>query len=188
MKVMDFSPYDFITQFYESDLKAFESFQHRTFNGTDCTFFIRSLKNIYLNHGGLEQAFKKSGNEEIKSSIINFRDIFFSIPFPSRTNKHLANPSAGASAKRINMFLRWMVRKDNRGVDFGIWDSFSPSQLYCPLDIHTGNVARNLGLISRKQNDWKALEELMIHLRAFDPEDPVKYDFALFGLGIFDNF
>ena len=188
MKIMDFSPYEFITQFHESDLEALESFQHRTFNGTDCIFFIRSLKNIYLNHGGLEQAFKKSGNEDIKSSIINFREIFFSVPFPYRTAKHLADPSTGASAKRINMFLRWMVRKDNRGVDFGIWDSIRASQLYCPLDIHTGNVARKLGLVTRKQNDWKALEELMIHLRAFDPEDPVKYDFALFGLGIFEKF
>jgi uncharacterized protein (TIGR02757 family) len=188
LNIMDFSPYDFITQADENDLKALGNFQHRTFNETDCIFFIRSLKNIYLNLGGLEQTFKYQGNTDIKSSILNFRNAFFSVPFPARSAKHIADPSTGSSAKRINMFLRWMVRKDNRGVDFGLWDSFSPSQLYCPLDIHTGNVARKLGLVNRKQNDWKALEELMIHLRAFNPEDPVKYDFALFGLGIFEDF
>ena len=188
LKMMDFSPFEFIIDADENDMKAFRSFKHRTFDGTDCTFFIRSLKNIYRMHGGLEQAFNKQRTAEIKSSIINFRDIFFSIPFPARTSKHLADPSTGSSAKRINMFLRWMVRKDDRGVDFGIWKSIKASRLYCPLDVHTGNVARNLGLIDRRQNDWKALEELMVHLRAFDPEDPVKYDFALFGLGIFEHF
>jgi uncharacterized protein (TIGR02757 family) len=188
MEIMDSSPYDYIIHADENDLKAFESFKHRTFNGTDCIFFIRSLKNIYLNNGGLEQSFITRDNEDIRHSIANFREIFFSIPFPGRTGKHIADPSSGASAKRINMFLRWMVRKDDRGVDFGIWDSIRPSQLYCPLDVHTGNVARKLGLITRRQNDWIALEELMVHLRAFDPEDPVKYDFALFGLGIFEKF
>jgi uncharacterized protein (TIGR02757 family) len=188
LKLMDYSPYDFVTQANESDLETLDPFKHRTFNGTDCKYFIQSLKNIYLNHGGLEQAFIIQGNEAVKSSIIHFRDIFFSLPHPARTVKHISNPSTGSSAKRINMFLRWMVRKDRNGVDFGIWDSISPSQLYCPLDIHTGNVARKLGLVTRNQNDWKALEELMIHLRAFGPEDPVKYDFALFGLGIFEKF
>jgi len=188
LKLMDYSPYEFIIQAGKDDLHVLESFKHRTFNGTDCKFFIESLKNIYLNHGGLEKAFKKPGDNEIKSSIVHFRDVFFSVPFPARTMKHIADPSAGASAKRINMFLRWMVRKDENNVDFGIWNSISPSCLYCPLDIHTGNVARKLGLINRKQNDWKALEELMVHLRTFDPQDPVKYDFALFGLGIFENF
>jgi uncharacterized protein (TIGR02757 family) len=188
LKLMDYSPYEFITQASENDLKVLKSFKHRTFNGTDLLFFIQSLRNIYLDHGGLEKAFIKPGENEIKSSIIHFRDIFFSIPHPARTVKHIADPSAGASAKRINMFLRWMVRKDKYGVDFGIWDSIRPSDLYCPLDIHSGNVARKLGLVQRKQNDWKALEELMVHLRAFDKEDPVKYDFALFGLGIFEKF
>jgi uncharacterized protein (TIGR02757 family) len=188
LKIMDYHPHEFIIYADETDMKALESFKHRTFNGIDCMFFIQSLKNIYLKHGGLERAFNKAENKDIKSSIISFRNVFFSIPFPKRTVKHIADPSAGASAKRINMFLRWMVRKDDRGVDFGLWDSFSPSRLFCPLDIHTGNVARKLGLLTRKQNDWKALEELMVHLQAFDPEDPVKYDFALFGLGIFENF
>ncbi len=188
LDIMEYSPYDFIIHADENDLNALESFKHRTFNGTDCIFFIRSLKNIYLNHGGLEQAFNAGDNEDIRHSIAHFRKIFFSIPFPHRTGKHVADPSSGASAKRINMFLRWMVRKDDRGVDFGIWDSLVASQLYCPLDVHTGNVARKLGLITRMQNDWKALEELMVHLRDFDHEDPVKYDFALFGLGIFEKF
>ena len=186
LKQMDFSPFEFITGAGPNDINRFKTFTHRTFNGMDCEFFIQSLKNIYVNHGGLEKAF--SSADDIKSCIINFRNLFFSVPHPVRTQKHVADPGAGASAKRINMFLRWMVRKDMRGVDFGIWDSLKPSMLYCPLDLHTGNVARKLGLIRRKQNDWRALEELMFYLRQFDPDDPVKYDFALFGLGIYENF
>jgi len=187
MHLMDFDPFEFILGFEEQDLLRIAPFRHRTFNATDCLFFIRSLKNIYQNHGGLERAFS-CPDQDIKQAIINFRRTFFSIPFPERTRKHIADPLSGAPAKRINMFLRWMVRQDNKGVDFGIWPSVRPSQLYCPLDLHTGNVARKLGLITRKQNDWKALEELMTHLRSFDPEDPVKYDFALFGLGIYERF
>ena len=188
MKLLDYRPYEYTIQSGKDDLKALESFKHRTFNGTDIKYFIESLKNIYMNYGGIEKAFNKPADDEIKSSIIHFRHIFFSLPFPARTAKHLADPSAGASAKRINMFLRWMVRNDGHGVDFGIWNSVSPASLYCPLDIHTGDVARKLGLLNRRQNDWKALEELMVHLRIFDPQDPVKYDFALFGLGIFEKF
>jgi uncharacterized protein (TIGR02757 family) len=188
MNFMDYSPYEFIMGSEEIDFKELKTFRHRTFNGTDCLFFINSIRNIYLHHGGLEEVFRSGNNEDIKASIVNFRNTFLSIPYPLRTAKHVADPSAGASAKRLNMFLRWMVRKEDEGVDFGLWKSVSPANLYCPLDIHTGNVARKLGLISRKQNDWKALEELMVHLRAFDPEDPVKYDFALFGLGIFEKF
>jgi uncharacterized protein (TIGR02757 family) len=188
MKAMDMSPFDFVTRAGEKDMNAFRSFKHRTFNSNDCIYFIRSLRNIYLNHGGLEQAFFSSGENGIKSSIIRFRELFFSLVPPERTLKHISDPSSGSPAKRINMFLRWMARRDGRGVDFGIWGSALPSQLYCPLDIHTGNVSRKLGLISRKQNDWKSLEELMTHLRAFDAADPVKYDYALFGLGIFEKF
>jgi uncharacterized protein (TIGR02757 family) len=188
LKAMDYSPFNFIIQADENDLRAFENFRHRTFNGADCIFFIKSLQHIYIQLGGLEEVFKKGESEGVKQAIINFRERFFSLPHPARTAKHIANPAKGASAKRINMFLRWMVRKDNRGVDFGIWNSFGTAELFCPLDLHTGNVARKLGLISREQNDWKALEELMVHLRSFDPEDPVKYDYALFGLGIFEKF
>lgn len=186
LDLMDNSPYEFIIGSGIEDLKLFENFVHRTFNGTDCIFFIQSLKNIYQNHGGLENAFSTA--HDIKTSISSFKRLFFSIPFPDRTLKHIADPASGSSAKRINMFLRWMVRKDQQGVDFGIWDSILPAQLYCPLDLHTGNVARKLGLITRKQNDWQSLEELMTHLRAFDPQDPVKYDYALFGLGIYEKF
>lgn len=186
MNALDNSPYEFIMHAENSDLAHLQNFKHRTFNGIDCKFFINSLQNIYQNHDGLENVF--SGTPDIKLSIINFRRIFFSIPYPSRSQKHIADPERGSAAKRINMFLRWMVRNDNRGVDFGLWDSISPSRLYCPLDLHTGIVARKLGLISRRQNDWIALEELMAHLKSFDPDDPVKYDYALFGLGIFEAF
>jgi uncharacterized protein (TIGR02757 family) len=188
MEKMDHSPFEFVVSADEKDFKVFDDFVHRTFNGADCRYFIISLKNIYLNHGGLESIFTSGVETGMKPAIGAFRDIFFSLPHESRTEKHVANPFQGSAAKRINMFLRWMVRKDDRGVDFGIWNNINPSRLYCPLDVHTGNVARKLGLISRKQNDWKALEELMVHLRDFDPEDPVKYDFALFGMGIFEKF
>jgi uncharacterized protein (TIGR02757 family) len=129
-----------------------------------------------------------SENRSIKDAIRGFRDVFFGIKHLPRSEKHLANPFAGSAAKRLNMFLRWMVRRDTHGVDFGIWDKISPADLYLPLDVHTGNVARKLGLLKRKQNDWKAVEELTGVLREFDIEDPVKYDFALFGLGIFENY
>jgi uncharacterized protein (TIGR02757 family) len=186
MQLMDYSPYDFIMQASNKELEIFNDFRHRTFNGTDCNFFIRSLRNIYREHGGIEIAL--AGRHGVKPAIIHFRNLFFSIPHPDRTIKHIADPQAGATAKRMNMFLRWMVRKDARGVDFGIWESLRPSQLYCPLDVHTGNTARKLGLITRKQNDWNALEELMGWLRSFDPDDPVRFDFSLFGLGIYEEF
>lgn len=182
--LMDNSPFDFVMNHTDSDLKPFEKFTHRTFNGKDCCYFIQSLKNIYLNHDGLENIFKKS---TIYEGIINLNKAFFELPYEIRTKKHIANPEKGASAKRINMFLRWMIRKDSRGVDFGIWNSIKPSQLYCPLDIHSGNAARQLGILKRKQNDWKAVEELTGGLKKFDYNDPVKYDFALFGMGIFEK-
>jgi uncharacterized protein (TIGR02757 family) len=187
---MDHSPFHFITGSSEKEFARFQSFVHRTFNGDDCIFFLYSLKNIYLNHGGLEQVFNKglSQGGTIKESIIYFRKIFFELPHLPRVEKHLANLEKNASAKRINMFLRWMVRKDNNGVDFGIWKMIYPSALYCPLDVHSGNQSRKLGLLQRKQNDWKAVLELTKNLRKFDPEDPVKYDFALFGSGINDVF
>lgn len=187
IKLMGNSPYDFILHAKEKDVQKMNDFVHRTFNGTDATFFIKSLKNIYKNHGGLQNVF--SSNSTL-SSISNFRTIFFSIPHPSRTSKHVSNPAENSSAKRLCMYLRWMVRKDKRGVDFGIWNnkSFQPKNLMCPLDVHSGNVARKLGLLKRTQNDWKAVEELTLNLKKFDPADPVKYDFALFGLGAFEKF
>jgi uncharacterized protein (TIGR02757 family) len=188
MRLMEFSPYEFIMNSNEIDWKALAEFKHRTFSGIDCQYFIKSIRNIYLYHGGLESAFRPGSSGNICHCITAFRETFFEIPGPARTKKHIADPVSGASAKRMNMFLRWMVRKDERGVDFGIWNNILPSELFCPLDVHSGNVARKLGLLKRKQNDWKAVEELTSVLREIDPEDPVRYDFALFGLGVFEKF
>jgi uncharacterized protein (TIGR02757 family) len=192
MKQMDFAPHDFILNHTKRDLIQFKNFKHRTFNGIDCIFFIKSLQNIYKKHKSLEETFaplsqRRGAGGEAKSAIINFRKIFFSIPHPHRTGKHISNPEANSASKRINMFLRWMVRKDKRGVDFGIWNNINMSQLMCPLDVHSGNTARKLGLLDRKQNDWKSVEELTSRLRIFDKNDPAKYDFALFGLGVFEK-
>jgi uncharacterized protein (TIGR02757 family) len=188
IKWMDHAPYDFIMHSSEKDLMPFKQFKHRTFNGEDCIFFMKSLQNIYLHHGGLEASFIPPEGKELVEGIVQFRRCFLSMPFPARSAKHIADPSAGASAKRINMFLRWMVRKDACGVDFGIWKNISPSQLYCPLDVHTGEVARKLGILKTKQNNWHAVEELTGYLRMLDPDDPVKYDYALFGMGVNKEF
>lgn len=189
MKLMDNSPYDFVLHHKETDLERLNGFVHRTFMEVDLAYFIRSLKNIYLNHGGLESVFSANiSGDSTQPAITQFRKVFFSLPHPARTCKHISDPSKGSSAKRINMYLRWMVRNDNRGVDFGLWDKISPGQLSCPLDLHSGNVARKLGLISRSQNDSKALCELDFNLRQLDSDDPVRYDFALFGLGVFEKF
>lgn len=194
IKAMDMQPYNFVINYNEKkDYKYIQDIKHRTFNSNDLNFFIKSLQNCYINHKGLEKIFSSSITSEtktVKNSISKFRETFFenAIEINKRTFKHVSNPEKGSAAKRINMFLRWMVRKDNKGVDFGIWNSISPSILSCPLDVHSGNVARSLNMLTRKQNDWKALEELDNNLRKFDSEDPVKYDFALFGLGINENF
>ena len=185
MAMMDNRPFDFIMNAEKSDLRPFSEFVHRTFNGSDSKYFVLALRNIYKRHHDLEAVFRlKSPAADIIHSIAGFRNVFFELKHPSRTQKHVSNPLSGSSAKRICMFLRWMVRKDNAGVDFGIWKSISPSKLYLPLDIHTGNVSRKLGLLNRKQNDWKAVAEITEILRTFDPLDPIKYDFALFGLGV----
>lgn len=189
MSLLEEAPYDFIMNHQVDDLARFDTFVHRTFNGQDASFFIKSLKNIYTNHKGLETAFKAHiQNNSMQPAISGFKETFFEIPHPKRTTKHVSNPLNGSAAKRINMFLRWMVRDDSTGVDFGIWRSISPASLSCPLDVHSGNVARKLKLLKRKQNDAKALAELDTTLRALDPLDPVKYDFALFGLGVFEKF
>ena len=184
---MENSPHDFILNFKSSDLKPFKKFVHRTFNGDDCKYFLKALQHIYRS-GGFEKIFMEQINNGVKEAIIHTRRTFFSQPHLLRTEKHFSNPDAGAAAKRINMFLRWMVRRDPHGVDFGIWKNVSSSVLICPLDIHSGRVARKLGLLDRKQNDWKAAEELTTNLRSLDVNDPVKYDFALFGLGAFEKF
>ncbi len=190
IRLMDMAPYDFILNYEDHDLNRFDAFKHRTFNGEDLKHFIRSLKNIYTNCGGLEGVFSSQylKEEDVKESLINFKKVFFEIPHPERTRKHVSDPAKGSAAKRTNMFLRWMVRKDTGGVDFGIWNAINPSQLICPLDVHSGSNARDLGLLLRKQNDWKAAKELTENLKQFDPNDPVKYDFALFGLGALEDF
>ena len=189
MDLMGNAPYDFVMSHTEIDLETLESFVHRTFNGGDFSTFIRSLKHIYENHGGLEAVFNKhQENHSMQKSIHEFKKLFFEIPHQNRTQKHISDPLNNSAAKRINMYLRWMIRQDNKGVDLGIWKGISPSALSCPLDVHSGNVARKLGLLTRKQNDGKALAELDLQLRKLDKSDPVKYDFALFGLGVFEGF
>ncbi len=189
MKLMSHQPYRFVIECTEKDLKVFEGFVHRTFNTVDLCTFIFALKNIYQQYGGMEKVFAEGFTKGgMNYAIAHFRDVFFRMPHQKRTRKHVSDPLSGSSAKRINMFLRWMVRKDDMGVDLGIWQSFRANQLICPLDTHSGRVARKLGLLSRKQNDWKAAEELTQNLRILDKSDPVKYDFALFGLGVFEKF
>lgn len=189
MDLMGNAPYDFVMSHQENDLERLESFVHRTFNGQDFASFIQSLQHIYKNHNGLEAVFTKhEKNNSLQGSIHEFKKLFFEIEHQNRTKKHISDPLNGSAAKRINMYLRWMCRQDNKGVDLGIWKNISPASLSCPLDVHSGNVARKLGLLTRKQNDGKALAELDSKLRELDPNDPVKYDFALFGLGVFEGF
>jgi len=189
MLLMDNAPYDFVIHHHDSDLDQLKPFVHRTFNGTDLIQFVKSLKHIYMQHKGLEPVFESyAEGDSLQRAIHEFKSLFFEIEHLPRTCKHISDPLKNSAAKRINMFLRWMVRQDNAGVDFGIWQSLSPSQLSCPLDVHSGNVARKLGLLTRKQNDAKALLELDRSLRKLDPLDPAKYDFALFGLGVFEGF
>lgn len=189
MDLMGNSPYDFVMSHQQTDLERLEAFVHRTFNGQDFIGFIKGLQHIYQNHGGLETVFSKhQESNSMQKSISEFKKIFFEIPHQNRVQKHISDPINGSAAKRINMMLRWFCRQDNKGVDLGIWKSISPSILSCPLDVHSGNVARKLGLLTRKQNDGKALAELDLKLRELDPNDPVKYDFALFGLGVFEGF
>ena len=189
MQLLGNTPYDFVMSHTETDLERLESFVHRTFNGKDFSTFIKGLKHIYQNRGGLESVFTSHQEQEsLQKSIHELKCFFFEIDHQNRTQKHISDPYNNSAAKRINMYLRWMVRHDNAGVDLGIWKSISPSKLSCPLDVHSGNVARKLGLLNRKQNDGKALSELDLNLRKLDKNDPVKYDFALFGLGVFENF
>lgn len=189
MQLLDNAPHDFIINHSEADLDNLLPFVHRTFNGYDFVQFIKSLKYIYTKHHGLEAIFNTHAEaDSMQMAIHKFKTIFFEIPHLKRTKKHISDPLKNSAAKRMNMYLRWMVRNDTAGVDFGIWKSLTPNQLSCPLDVHSGNVARKLGLLKRKQNDGKALAELDTALRKIDSKDPVKYDFALFGLGVFEGF
>ncbi|MCP4522231.1 MAG: TIGR02757 family protein [Cytophagales bacterium] len=188
MEMMDNAPYDFVLNYQEEDLKPFLDFKHRTFNDIDTLYFLSFFQWFYQNHQSLEEAFiggMKTTDENIEKGLIHFRQLFFSLAHaPERTFKHIATPSKNSACKRINMFLRWMVRKDDRGVDFGIWNEIKSSQLICPLDVHVDRVARKLGLIERKQTDWKTAVELTKNLKKYDKNDPVKYDFSLFGIGV----
>jgi uncharacterized protein (TIGR02757 family) len=183
---MDNDPHQFILHHTESDLKSFQEFKHRTFNAIDTLYFIDFLKWYYTNHHSMEEAFKVSASDKtIERGLTHFHNLFFSLPdHPHRTKKHIATPERKSSCKRLNMYLRWMVRRDTNGVDFGLWKSISPSQLVCPCDLHVDRVARKLKLIKRKPTDWQTALELTANLRKLDAADPIKYDFALFGLGI----
>jgi len=187
--LMGESPYDFVMHHKPHHLETLETFVHRTFNGGDFGTFISALQHLYLKHGGLEGVFARyQKDSNLQPAIAEFKKAFFEVAHQARTHKHVSDPMAGSAAKRINMFLRWMVRNDNTGVDLGLWKSISPAALSCPLDVHSGNVARKLGILTRRQNDAKALAELDAQLRLLDATDPVKYDFALFGLGVFEGF
>lgn len=189
--LMDNAPFDFVMHHREGDLKPLEQFKHRTFNATDTLYFISFFHWFYQNHDSLEDAFLigLEGEANIERGLVNFHHLFFSLPhFPERTRKHIPTPQRKSACKRLNMFLRWMVRKDSSGVDFGIWQRISPRQLICPCDLHVERVARKLGLLNRKNVDWESALELTRNLQEFDPEDPVKYDYALFGLGIEEKF
>ena len=188
MDLLDNSPHDYIINSTEKEIDKL-NVKHRTFNEIDFRYFIKQLKYIYINHGNLENIFFDNiENNSLHKSIHVFKSLFFKNNFPLRTTKHISDPYKGSACKRINMFLRWMVRKDSNGVDFGIWNKISPSYLSCPLDVHSGRVARKLGMLKRIQNDHKAVIELDNKLRIFDSNDPVKYDFSLFGLGVFEGF
>jgi uncharacterized protein (TIGR02757 family) len=188
--LMDGAPYDFIINHEEPDLKKLLHFKHRTFNDIDTLYFISFFRYHYSNHESLEDAFMPPGPlKGVEESLNYFRTYFFSLPdYPHRTKKHVSSPSQKSTCKRLNMFLRWMVRKDDCGVDFGIWNNIKPSDLIMPCDLHVDRVARKLNLITRKQTDWQTAIELTERLSEFDPLDPVKYDFALFGLGIDEKF
>ncbi|MEM8894332.1 MAG: TIGR02757 family protein [Bacteroidota bacterium] len=191
-EMMDNAPYDFILNHKESDLKPFEGFKHRTFNATDTLYFIHWLSQYYREHTSLEDAFCIGIDphaDHMEDGLVNFHKSFFDLPdSPDRTRKHIATPSRKSACKRLNMFLRWMVRDDKRGVDFGLWKKIKPSQLVCPCDLHVDRVARRFNLVTRKGTDWLTALELTTNLKKYDPKDPVKYDFALFGLGALDDY
>jgi uncharacterized protein (TIGR02757 family) len=188
MQLMDNAPYDFCLHHTEKELKKVVAFKHRTFNTTDLLYFIEFLKYHYTHTKSLETAFTRHGHTAEKM-LTGFHQYFFSLEhIPERTKKHIATPERKSSCKRLNMFLRWMVRQDDKGVDFGIWKKISPAELICPIDVHVARVAKRLNLLTRTQTDWQAAVELTNYLRTLDKDDPVKYDFALFGLGVMEKF
>jgi uncharacterized protein (TIGR02757 family) len=192
LQLMDMAPHEFCLNHTDSDLKKLVGFRHRTFSDTDLLYFIEFFRFHYTSYDSLEPAFSKWINPDditVEQGLIKFREYFFSLDdIPSRTKKHIASPLKNSTCKRLNMFLRWMVRKDSSGVDFGIWKNIRPSQLVCPIDLHVARVAKRFQLLQRKPIDWVAALELTQYLRSLDKEDPVKYDFALFGLGVMEKF
>ena len=190
--LMEEAPYDFIRGHQEHDLKRFLQFKHRTFNPTDALYFIDFLHRHYARYDSLEDAFVtglQPDDQTVEKGLTGFREYFFAPEYaPHRTRKHISSPAAGSACKRLNMFLRWMVRRDDKGVDFGLWTRIHPNQLVCPCDVHVERTGRRLGLITRRQMDWLTALQLTENLRQFDPADPVKYDFALFGLGLEDRY
>lgn len=192
MQLMDMAPHQFISNAGEAQLRKLLHFKHRTFNATDLLYFIEFLKFHYDQYPSLETAFTQwmdINDKDVENALTGFHHYFFSLEeSPPRTRKHIANPEKGSTCKRLNMFLRWMVRKDKSGVDFGIWRKITPAQLVCPIDLHVARVAKRLNLLTRKQTDWNAAIELTTYLRTLDPLDPVKYDFALFGLGVVEKY
>jgi uncharacterized protein (TIGR02757 family) len=192
LQLMDMAPYDFVTHHKPKDLKKLMAFKHRTFNSTDLLYFITFLRHHYLHYHSLSDAFTNwmlPGDADTTNALNGFYNYFFSLEdAPARTRKHIATPAKNATCKRLNMFLRWMVRRDHSLVDFGIWSSLAPAQLICPIDLHVARVARKFNLLERKQTDWRAALELTARLKEMDPDDPVKYDFALFGLGVLERF
>ncbi len=191
MEMMDRAPYDFVLHASDRDLVRLEQFKHRTFNATDTLYFVHFLKSVYQQYESLEELFAPTDYQgpTTERALVNFYERFVSLDnFPARTAKHVQNPLRKSACKRMNMYLRWMVRDDDNGVDFGVWKRIKPRQLICPCDLHVDRVARKLGLIKRKQTDWQTALELTATLREMDGHDPVKYDFALFGLGIEEKF
>lgn len=196
VRLFDEAPHDFILNASRKDLDRLDRFVHRTFNGVDLRHFVLGLRHLYRVYGGIEEAFVLDGGqggdggrgggqaEDMATMIARFRSRFFEPEHQARTGKHVADPSRGSNTKRINMYLRWMIRPNDRGVDLGLWKRIPPSALHVPLDVHTGRVARELGLLGRAQDDWKSVVELTEQLRKLDPLDPIKYDIALFGLGV----
>ena len=188
MQLMDNAPHDFCLNHSPKELKDLIHFKHRTFNTTDLLYFIEFFKYHYSKYKSLETAFSLHG-QTAQEMLVGFHNYFFSLEHtPSRTKKHIATPERKSSCKRLNMFLRWMVRQDDKGVDFGVWKNISPSQLICPIDLHVARVARRFNILERKQTDWQAALELTEYLRTLDKNDPVKYDFALFGLGVMEKY
>lgn len=186
MSFMGNEPYRFVMDASDSEMLELVNYVHRTFNGGDFTYFVLALRKIYKKHGGIGDFFEKSyaKNGDMRIVLKEFWELFFSLEHLKRVEKHLSSITKGAACKRLNMYIRWMVRKDDSGVDFGLWETIPMSALYLPLDVHTGNIGRMMGLLSRKQNDWKSVEQITSALREFDVNDPVKYDYALFGAGI----